>query len=260
MSGSVFDNVVCGVDDSDAGLAAARIAGRVTAPDGRLKLLSIVHSAQAVHAGYAATPVLARLEREAQEAVDRARAAIEREGEVVTELVSGSPLRVLDSTIDREGATLVVVGRHGRSRAAGIALGSVATHLLHEAPCSVLVTPAGVELDEWPRSIVVGSDGSACARRAVTAAAELGRRLSAPVRVLVATGDGAVDLDAARAATPELEDHAGKPVDALVDASAAADLVVVGSRGLQGLKALGSVGERVAHGARCPVLVVRNSR
>ncbi|MDF2749846.1 MAG: universal stress protein [Gaiellaceae bacterium] len=259
MSGSVFENVVCGVDDSDAGLAAARIAGRVTAPGGRLKLLSIVHSAQAVHAGYAATPVLARLEREAQEAVDRARAAIELEGEVVTELVSGSPLRVLDSTIDREGATLVVVGRHGRSRAAGIALGSVATHLLHGAPCSVLVTPAA-ELDDWPRSIVVGSDGSACARRAVAAAVELGRRLSASVRVLVATGDGAVDLAAAREAAPELEEHAGKPVDVLVGASAEADLVVLGNRGLQGLKALGSVGERVAHGARCPVLVVRNSR
>ena len=257
---SVFDNVVCGVDDSHAGLAAARIAGRVTAPGGRLKLLAIVHSAQAVHAGYAATPVLDRLEREAQEAVDRARDAIELEGEVVTELVSGSPLRVLESTIDRERATLVAVGRHGRNRAAGIALGSVATHLLHEAPCSVLVAPPAVELDAWPRSIVVGSDGSGCARRAAAAAAELGRRLSAPVRVLVATGDGAVDLDAARAAVPELEEHSGKPVDVLVGASGDADLVVVGSRGLQGLEALGSVSERVAHGARCPVLVVRNSR
>jgi nucleotide-binding universal stress UspA family protein len=36
-----------------------------------------------------------------------------------------------------------------------------------------------------------------------------------------------------------------------------ADLVVVGSRGLRGLKALGSVSERVAHQARSSVLVVR---
>ena len=45
------------------------------------------------------------------------------------------------------------------------------------------------------------------------------------------------------------------PVDALV--SAGADLVVVGSRGLHGMKSLGSVSERVAHKADCSVLVVR---
>jgi nucleotide-binding universal stress UspA family protein len=32
---------------------------------------------------------------------------------------------------------------------------------------------------------------------------------------------------------------------------------VVGSRGLQGMRSLGSVSERVAHEARCSVLVVR---
>ena len=36
-----------------------------------------------------------------------------------------------------------------------------------------------------------------------------------------------------------------------------ADLVVVGSRGLKGLKAVGSVSERVAHDARSPVLIMR---
>ena len=45
------------------------------------------------------------------------------------------------------------------------------------------------------------------------------------------------------------------PVHALSDADA--DLVVVGSRGLHGLRALGSVSERVAHRARASVLVVR---
>jgi nucleotide-binding universal stress UspA family protein len=46
-------------------------------------------------------------------------------------------------------------------------------------------------------------------------------------------------------------------VDALVDAAADCDLLIVGSRGLHGLAALGSVAERVAHRARCPVLIVR---
>ena len=44
---------------------------------------------------------------------------------------------------------------------------------------------------------------------------------------------------------------------ALVEASRDADLLVVGNRGLHGLRALGSVAERVAHQAACSVLVVR---
>jgi nucleotide-binding universal stress UspA family protein len=43
----------------------------------------------------------------------------------------------------------------------------------------------------------------------------------------------------------------------LVDAALCGDLLIVGNRGLHGLRALGSVSERVAHGARSSVLVVR---
>jgi nucleotide-binding universal stress UspA family protein len=49
-------------------------------------------------------------------------------------------------------------------------------------------------------------------------------------------------------------------VQALVSAAADADLVVVGSRGLHGLKALGSVSERVAHRVHYSTLVVRDSQ
>ena len=43
----------------------------------------------------------------------------------------------------------------------------------------------------------------------------------------------------------------------LVAASKDADLLILGSRGRHGFSALGSVSERVAHKASCPVLVVR---
>jgi nucleotide-binding universal stress UspA family protein len=57
----------------------------------------------------------------------------------------------------------------------------------------------------------------------------------------------------------EIRVEQGAPVDALRKASEDADLLVVGSRGLHGLRALGSVSERVAHEARCSVLVVRST-
>jgi nucleotide-binding universal stress UspA family protein len=47
-----------------------------------------------------------------------------------------------------------------------------------------------------------------------------------------------------------------QPAALLVERSRHADLIVVGSRGLHGIRALGSVSERVAHRAHCSVLVV----
>jgi nucleotide-binding universal stress UspA family protein len=62
-------------------------------------------------------------------------------------------------------------------------------------------------------------------------------------------------LDAAAGPDTPLRMASDPPVDALARLDPA--LLVVGSRGLQGLRSLGSVSERVAHEARCSVLVVR---
>ena len=121
----------------------------------------------------------------------------------------------------------------------------------------MLIARGTVDRDRWPRRIVVGVDGSSDSAAAVAAARELGSRFRAAVRVIVATKDSHVDVDAARGIAPECEEHDAGALDALNVASESADLVIVGSRGLHGLRALGSLSERLAHEARCSVLVVR---
>jgi nucleotide-binding universal stress UspA family protein len=68
---------------------------------------------------------------------------------------------------------------------------------------------------------------------------------------------GDVDIVHAELKAPTVEIVDDAPVDALVEAAAASDLLIVGNRGLHGLCTLGSISERVAHKALCSVLVVR---
>jgi len=51
----------------------------------------------------------------------------------------GDPRSVLVEAARREKADLMVIGSHGRSGVARLLLGSVASHIVGHAPCSVLV-------------------------------------------------------------------------------------------------------------------------
>jgi nucleotide-binding universal stress UspA family protein len=135
-------------------------------------------------------------------------------------------------------------------------MGSVASSMLRQAPCSVLVARASGDTAWSPSSIVAGVDGSHEAAASALIAAELGARFGATVRSIAARGGSQVDEEALNG-IEGLEWLSASPVDALVDVSRDADLVIVGSRGLRAFAALGSVGERVAHQAHCSVLVVR---
>jgi nucleotide-binding universal stress UspA family protein len=127
---------------------------------------------------------------------------------------------------------------------------------VHEAPCPVLVARPGVEPGAWPRTIAVGVDGSPQAGAALAVAVELATRVGSPLIAVAAEGGKPLDVDGMRYVDTLRHDQR-PPVEALVAVSHEADLLVIGSRGLHGLRAMGSVSERVAHRAACSVLVVR---
>lgn len=134
-----------------------------------------------------------------------------------------------------------------------------------------------------PKHIAVSVDGSDAARLALEWAAGLARALQVRLTVIHAAkapgeakhlgyyeefceGEKKITneaVDHAREVHSELdvdgEFHEGRPVDVLIDASDRADLLVVGSRGMEGFKELliGSVSQRVAEHARCAVAIVR---
>jgi nucleotide-binding universal stress UspA family protein len=250
----VFERIVVGVDGSPEAFDVARQAARLLAEEGRLLLVEVVSPGEAAPAGEAITSSVEAIEAEARGEVEHVRAELGT-GEV--EVLEGALVPTLLKELRAADATLVALGKPHHGRLTGILAVDITTKMLHDAPCSVLVARPAAEPEHFPRSIVVGLDGTPASLAALEAAREVARRTGASLTALVADPDGHVDreaIDRVLDGVPLVEVR-GSAVDALADADA--DLLVLGSRGLHGLKALGSVSERVAHRARCSVLVVR---
>jgi nucleotide-binding universal stress UspA family protein len=242
----MFERIVVGVDGSAESLEAVRQSDVLLGPDGRLVLVAAVDLTDTIHFRVAPTAIHAarhalqqaeELDRRAADALERARAEVTRSRDVVASEAAGPAAACVLDAAAAEHADLVAVGTHGVGRVAGILLGSVATRVLHDAQRSVLVARRPADGAWSPRTIVVGLDGSPQADAAHAAARDVAARFDAELRPLTV-------------------EH-GRAAHALVEAAGEADLLVVGSRGVHGARALGSVSERVAHEAPCSVLVVR---
>jgi len=255
---TIFSRVLVGVDGSPESTEAVRQAVVLAKPGAELTLLAAWDLALPLVTPMSTLPALDADESAAQsDAEDAVRAAKELYPSARTMIVHGFPAPALIDEIERAHSTLVAVGSHGQSRAAGILAGSTATQLLHDAPCSVLVART---MRDFPRRIAVGIDGSPQSAAAYAAARHLAQCFDGELTVVVAEGGKRVDVaGVSLIAGDGFSVIPDEPVQVLVAASADVDLLVLGSRGLHGLKALGSVSERVAHRAECSTLIVRGS-
>lgn len=259
-----FERAICGVDSSPQSLDAARQVREVTAPGGRISAIAVWDPTLARHARIHHSMVLSDLRAEAA-------AALTRTGEECPDmsltLLRGSPVSGLLSAAAEENADLIAVGSHGGRRLTGIAFGSVATAMAHHAPCSVLIARSP-DADGFPKRIVHANDGSVDSLDAACVAAEIAVRHDSEVLSVNfdddpdrgrAASEKAAEAIERGGATVAAETRQGSPHRGIVDlaGSEGASLVVLGSRGVGGLKALGSVSERVAHRAPCSVLIVR---
>jgi nucleotide-binding universal stress UspA family protein len=253
---TIFSRVLVGMDGSPESLEAAAQATVLAEADASIELVTAWHLAPPIATGL--SPALYDTDTTGVEAAAEAvvAAAHEKFPTARTKTAQGLPGDVLIGRACAIDATLVALGSHGQRRLEGILFGSTATRMIHDAPCSVLVARAGRSGD--PQRIVVGVDGSPSSALAYAAAQHLAARFGSELVVAVAERDSLIDPAAVSLivgdgfrVTPD------EPVPVLVAASAEADLLVVGTRGLRGVRALGSVSERVAHRAACSTLIVR---
>jgi nucleotide-binding universal stress UspA family protein len=193
-------------------------------------------------------------------------------------VIYGSPAAVL---CDHSAvADMVVVGARGRGGMSGLLLGSVGVQVAAHAQGRVIVVRGHWQRDGYvPGPVVLGADGSACSRAAAAFAFEEAALRNAPLLAVCALADAPGVLGGAgrlqegfeQVIGPLEKEHPevtvlrqvspGSPRDALLTAAHRAQLVVVGARGLGGIRGmmLGSVSHGVLHHAPCPVAVVHLS-
>jgi nucleotide-binding universal stress UspA family protein len=138
-------NVVIGVDDSAFSRAAVAWVKGATWPKGTRFVVISATPPVFVGPGEAAAPggvseLIAQEEKLHREVAEKAAAELRSAGlSVEGRSVLSDPRAALEEVARREHAELIVVGSHGRSGITKLLLGSVATHIVTHAPCSVLV-------------------------------------------------------------------------------------------------------------------------
>jgi nucleotide-binding universal stress UspA family protein len=201
---------------------------------------------------------------------------------------AGSAPRGLHALAEERDADLIVAGSAHGTSIGQVVPGSVGRRLLHGAHCAVAVTPAGYASkdDHAIEEIVVGFDGSDEAMHALDGAIFLSEATGARITlvavaeqpsVVFGKGGGAAGIrQLAEAITEERREQLeagmartgdgqkidgsvvhGDPAEALREAAADADLLMIGSRAYGPMRTvlLGSVAGKLVHSAPCPVLV-----
>ena len=286
--------VVVGVDGSQASDRALDWA--IDEAQRRGLPLRLLHAREVLAYNASALPIDAAGWDDPQWVLQAAHARVTTlapEQALVEEDVLGTPASTALIAASSRADTIVVGARkHGNLGAA--LLGSTSLRVASHAACPVVVIrdlPRTTEDTATAPRIVVGVDGSPTSDDALAYAFERAHAQGLPLTVIHAwPGDLSVEImrvtaavaDEVRAAAANAQIAAmqaqiapwrlkfpdvavrvlvpaGEPVHALVQESATASLVVVGSRGLGSLRGmfLGSVSEAVLHQAHCPVAVVR---
>ena len=291
-----FLKILCPTDFSPGSEEAVRVAARFAKAAGAQLVIS--HAWFVPPLAYAGdswplnSEVIDQMLKDDQLALSSAVESALRLGvsKVDSLLVNGRPGDRIVSILREDPAyDLVVVGTRGRTGLKRVLLGSVAEQVVRHAPCSVLVAHA-CPADAPIQSVLCPVDFSDSSLRAVNLAAELvapggtGITLLHSIELPTRYGEDAALMNIVEQIdeqtdlllenwAAQLRARTGAAVTKRTSRGGAGaqiltaleqgtfDLVVMGSHGRTGIRraVLGSVAEKVARHATCPVLVARTA-
>jgi nucleotide-binding universal stress UspA family protein len=255
-----FTRILCGVEGNPSSTEAARQAIALSKPDTSLKFV-------AVYTSFELGPDYTK--EKLRQALDEAEHLAAEAGiPAENEMLEGRyAAKVLLS--ESEKYDLLVIGTHGRSRVAGILLGSTASEAAHGTKRPLMIARQPPSSNGLPRKILLASDGSEGSwppARIAGGLAATGESTLAVIHVQDGKHPGAdevlaeqtAEIAAAIGKEPEVLKPAGHATERIVEAARerGSSLIVCGRRGLTGIKSLGSVSERVVHQAECSVLLI----
>jgi nucleotide-binding universal stress UspA family protein len=270
----MFESVVVGVDDYEAGRDALELAKQLVSLDGDLLL---VYVEVVMRAPGLDTDPTWQLDdrRRALQRLASVRDAAHADAQLLT-VQAGSVARGLHEAVRRNGDLLVIAASR-RDEFERTFVGDDTRLLLQDAPSAVAVAPAGYakrlpSLD----TIGVGYDGSPASEQALTVASALARERGAELSAFEAvaepmhasdpvSGQWALEarLEKAQeqlAELPGVKPHvaSGDAAQTLARYAASVDLLVVGSHEyrLSDRFSGGSTSQRLADSAACPLLVL----
>jgi len=260
----VFADILCAVDGTRGSCAAVEQAAALAGPDGRLTLLAVT-AVEGAGAFRNAAISPARAEHLLEHAAGLAREAGVGSTQVV-DPASPAAQVILDRAADHD---LLAIGAPVTSWFGGMLIGGVADTALGSFTAPLLVAHPTRAGHDFARHILVATDGLEGSDEVVKLAGRLARSQQASVVLLNAVGVESSssphaiqtqvhNLELALGGAVETQILAESAHDAIVEAAKAtgASLIVMGSRRLDGLRALGSVSRRVVHEAHCSVLLL----
>lgn len=273
----MFDNVIVGVADPEAGRDAIALATQLSARRARLTLAEVN-----VLLTPDPAPGAVSLAAERGRAMRRL-TSLRDESSVDAQVLcveARSVAKGLHELALGRHADLLVIGASRRDEYERTLVGDDTTAVLDSAPCPVAVAPMGYATRPPLRKIAAAYDGSPQSERALAVARELalerGAELSAfqavsePVRVRDPWNpQPEIDEGVAKArqripGSGGLEAHAasGDAHEVLARYGTSVDLLLLGSHDYQSIHHVlwGSTAQRLANRARCALLVLSRSR
>ncbi|WP_347306437.1 universal stress protein [Corynebacterium sp. SA-MJD20WY100] len=290
------DIVVVAVDGSEASKNAVRWAANTAMKRGiPLRIASSYTVPQFLYAEGMVPPkeLFDDLQAETLEKIEAARAVaheVAPDIKIGHTIAEGSPIdMLLEMSHD---VTMVVMGSRGMGGLSGMVMGSVSASVVSHASCPVVVVREDNHVTESTKygPVVVGVDGSEVSQKAThyafaEAAARGAELIAVHTWMDMQVQASLAGLSAAQTEWAEVEKEQGallterladfqaeypdvpvkkviardRPVRALADAAAGAQLLVVGSHGRGGFKGmlLGSTSRALLQNAPCPMMVVR---